>query len=146
MLLVSIGIEWLVLHGRQDLTVLWQASRGLYGGVMLWSVLALGQWALDRPSRALTYASDAILPVYLMHQTVLILVADLILTQRWPLPVEFATLFLAASVLPLTIYHLAVRRTPWLRFLFGLRPKLREAAPPAAKPPQASYAQAQQPS
>jgi surface polysaccharide O-acyltransferase-like enzyme len=136
-LLLSVGLEWLMLHGRPDLGLAWEISRGLYGGAMLWSVVAFGHWALNRPSRALTYASDAILPVYLMHQTVLVLVADVVVNQRWPMPIEVATLFSAASILPLAIYHFAVRRTPWLRFLFGLRPKLRDrtpGAPPTSKP------------
>lgn len=130
----SIGLEWLVLHGREDLRTAWLVSRGLYGGAMLWSVVTFGHWALNRPSRALSYASDAILPVYLMHQTALIIVADHVVAQRWPLPIEFAVLFLSASLLPLAVYQLFIRRTPWLRFLFGLRPKLREGG--GGSPPQ----------
>ena len=140
LLTASIALEWQVLHGREDLRIAWQISRGLYGGAMLWSVVAFGYWALNRPSRALTYVSDAILPVYLMHQTALIIVAERVLAQHWPLPLEFTTLFLSASLLPLAVYQLIVRRTPWLRFLFGLRPKLREGmggAPPDSKPAKA---------
>lgn len=136
MLLVSLGFQWLVLHGREDLRLWWLISRGLYGGSMLWSVVAFGQWALSRPSRALTYASDAILPVYLMHQTVLILIANIVLTWGWPLPAEMATLLVSASVLPLVLYHVLVRRTPWLRFLFGLRPRLRSMGSPSRAPEQ----------
>lgn len=143
LLFASVGLEWLVLHGRPDLNLSWLISRGLYGGAMLWGVMAFGYWALNRPSPGLTYASDAILPVYLMHQTALILVADAVVAQRWPLPLEFATLFAAASLLPIAVYHLVVRRTPWLRFLFGLRPKLREPterAPPSPTEDQSGVA------
>jgi Acyltransferase family len=135
-LFASVGLEWLYLHGREDLYGVWLVSRGLYGGAMLWSVVAFAHWALNRPSRALSYASDAILPVYLMHQTALIVVGHTAVTQHWPPPVEMATLVLAASALPIAIYHVAIRRTPWLRFLFGLRPNLRDAATGAAPPSQ----------
>jgi peptidoglycan/LPS O-acetylase OafA/YrhL len=111
------------------------ALRGFYGGAMLFSVAAFGEWALNRPSAALTYATDAILPVYLMHQTMLVLVADKIVFHHWPLAAELVTLFASASLLPLAIYHVAVRHTPWLRVLFGLRPATPTRASQA--PPQA---------
>lgn len=139
LLVASVGLEWLVLHGREDLRTEWLLSRGLFGGAMLWNMVAFGHWALNRPSRALTYASDAILPVYLLHQTALVLVADRVVAQHWPLPVEFAVLFLSASLLPLALYQLFIRRTPWLRFLFGLRPHRREHGEPT-KPDQSKIA------
>jgi surface polysaccharide O-acyltransferase-like enzyme len=135
LLVVSITFKWLFLHHAVDQT-LWFLIRGLYGGAMLFSVIAFAQWALNRPSKALTYASDAILPVYLLHQTVLVLIADAIVSQRWSLPIEFSVLLAAATIIPLAIYHVAIRRTPWLRFLFGLRPQARahSGAPPSATP------------
>lgn len=124
LMLISIGLEYLYLHGQLSEQV-WLASRGLYGASMLFSVLAFGHWALRKPSPALNYASDAILPVYLMHQTALILTADAIVSRGMPLTIELPVLLLASSLLPLALYHMLVRHTPWLRFLFGLRPQLR---------------------
>ncbi|MEJ0059754.1 MAG: acyltransferase family protein [Terricaulis sp.] len=112
------------------------ATRGLYGGAMLFAVAAFGEWALNRPSAALTYATDAILPVYLMHQTVLVIVADQIVFHHWPLATELAVLFASASLIPLFIYHVVVRHTPWLRVLFGLRPAAPTRAPQALDPTQ----------
>lgn len=138
LMLVSIALEYLYLHGQLSEQI-WLASRGLYGGSMLFSLLAFGHWALRRPSPALNYASDAILPIYLMHQTALVLTADAIVSRGLPLAIEFLVLLLAAAVLPLLIYHVLVRHTPWLRFLFGLRPQLRadlyrERKPEPAEP------------
>lgn len=103
----------------------WYAARGLYSGVMLLAVLGFAAWLLNRPSQALTYATDAILPVYLMHQTVLVIVADVIVLRHWPLTLEMGVLFAAALAIPLIIYHFLVRRTALLRVLFGLRPHAR---------------------
>lgn len=128
LIVISGALEWMFLHNRMVDTP-WLAMRGLYGGAMLFSVLALGHWALNRPYAATRYAADAILPIYLMHQTALIVTADLIVSRAWPLPVEIAVLLGATTLLPLAAYHLFVRHTPWLRFLFGLRPDLRTHAP-----------------
>lgn len=130
LIIISGALEWLFLHDRMGDTP-WLAARGLYGGAMLFSVLAFGNWALNRPNKASRYAADAILPIYLMHQTALIITADAIVSRGWPLPIEMSALLLATTLIPLAVYHVFVRRTPWLRFLFGLRPQLREQAAPA---------------
>jgi glucan biosynthesis protein C len=82
----------------------------------------------------LNYATDAILPVYLMHQTVLVIVADQIVSRHWPLAAELFVLFTCTSLIPLALYHVMVRHTPWLRVLFGLRrvAPARTSAPPIA--------------
>lgn len=128
LMVTSGALEWMFLHNALTDTP-WLATRGLYGGAMLFSVLAFGNWALNRPSVASRYAADAILPIYLMHQTALIITADLIIARAWPLPLEMAVLLSATTLLPLAAYQLFVRHTPWLRFLFGLRPQLRAHAP-----------------
>lgn len=110
----------------------WVAAQALFGGAMLLSVVTFAHWALNRPSRMLTYMSDAILPVYLLHQTVLVVVGDKIVRQHWSVVPEFLALFAVATVLPIAIYHVLIRPTPWLRFLFGLRPQAR-VHPPGAQ-------------
>jgi glucan biosynthesis protein C len=116
-------------------------THGLYGGVALLGVVAFGAHALRRPSKTLTYATDAILPIYLMHQTVLVVAADLIVPQRWPLPLEMPVLFALTLLVPLAIYHVMVRPFVVSRVLFGLRPHARgekkkpdDAATPEPKP------------
>ena len=89
---------------------------------MIFAVLAFGTWALSRPSRALTYATDAILPVYLMHQTVIVFAAYVIAPLSWPVGIELVFLLVAASAGPLLVYHLLVQEIALLRFMFGLRP------------------------
>lgn len=116
------------LPTNPDLRALeWLCVRGLYGGVMLYAVLALAAWGLNKPSKAMTYATDAILPVYLMHQTVLIVTADLIVGRHWPVFAEWATIMAATVLVPLAAYHVLVRHVPPLRVLFGLRPHPRRA-------------------
>lgn len=100
-------------------------SRGLYGGAMVFAVAAFGDWALNKPSPLLTYVTDAILPVYLMHQSALVVAADAITPWELPLPVELLLLFSATALLPLALYHLLIRRNSWLRVMFGLRPALK---------------------
>ncbi|WP_395645017.1 acyltransferase family protein [Terricaulis sp.] len=121
---VSVALQWteVGMDATRDARALgWFFARGLYGGAMLFSVVAFGAWALNKPSNALTYATDAILPVYLMHQTVLVIVADRIVGHGLALADEIIVLLAATALIPLLIYHLLIRHTAWLRVLFGLR-------------------------
>lgn len=130
LLALSLTLEWsahLRYPNAAEAALDWLAVRGLYGGAMLFSVVAFAGWTLNRPSRFLTYASDAILPIYLMHQTVLVLIADFVVFRGLPLALEAFVLLAATALIPLAIYHVAIRHTPLLRVLFGLRPSPRDA-------------------
>lgn len=132
---LSSMLLWLHLHAHITAPEPWLLIRGSYGGLMLFSVLAFGYWALNKPSPFLDYASDAILPIYLMHQTFLVVVGDAIIRQRLGFPLEAALLFASAIILPLVFYQVLVRHFAPLRVLFGLRPKLKQRThAPAAEP------------
>lgn len=125
---LNVGLLWLHLHDVMHDPTVWRIVRGLYGGVSLFGVIAFGQWALNRPSGALAYASDAILPVYLLHQTSLVIAADAVVKLTWPAPAEMALLLTATLLVPLALYQVLVRYVVPMRVLFGLRPKRRDAA------------------
>jgi hypothetical protein len=129
---LNIGLLWLVLHHRLDSPFLWQLARGGFGGATLFGVAAFGHWALNKPSAILMFAADAILPVYLMHQSFLVVVGDAIVGRHWPAPLEALSLFAAALLAPLAVYWIAVRRVRPMRVLFGLRPELKPSQAPKA--------------
>jgi glucans biosynthesis protein C len=135
---LNVGLLWLHLHDVMQDPAMWRAVRGLYGGVSLFGLLAFAHCAIRKPSPALRYASDAILPVYLLHQTCLVLAADLVVKLDWSGPLEFVVLLVATMLVPITIYQLCVRYWMPVRVLFGLRPKHREPPPkpqPSAEAP-----------
>jgi hypothetical protein len=123
---LNVGLLWLHLHGHMHDPTIWRVVRGLYGGVALFGVIAGAHWAIRKPSPSLTYASDAILPVYLLHQTCLVIAGDAIVQRGWPGPVEFVVLLSAALGVPVVLYHLFVRYVTPMRVLFGLRAKRRK--------------------
>ncbi|HET7203828.1 MAG TPA: acyltransferase family protein [Steroidobacteraceae bacterium] len=90
-------------------------------------------------SRALRYLVPAVLPVYILHQTVIVVLAHNL--QRFAIPpvIEGAFLLIATFVACFAGYE-AVRRVPWLRPLFGLKrptaaPLVLAASPCCAAPP-----------
>jgi glucan biosynthesis protein C len=81
----------------------------------------------DRPDRAGllrrlgTYANDAVLPFYMLHETVIVVVAYFVLA--WPIGggAQYGVIALVSLAATLLLYDLGIRRSPLTRFLFGLK-------------------------
>lgn len=118
-------------------SALWPAFRllpVLYAWSMIVSLLGLGQKLLDRPSRALSYLTQAIFPYYILHQTIIILVAYPLIDLALPAWAEASVIVMATVVACATLYEFAIRRMPLLCVLFGLKfrrpvPRLTHLAP-----------------
>jgi hypothetical protein len=94
---------------------------------------------LDFRKPVLEYANEAVLPFYILHQSVLICVGYFIV--QWPIPdvLKWATILVISFAIIMGLYEYLVRRINVLRFLFGMKltarqplsqtmePKLKEA-------------------
>ncbi|HYA42098.1 MAG TPA: acyltransferase [Syntrophobacteraceae bacterium] len=69
----------------------------------------------------LKYANEAVLPFYIMHQTVLLLIGYLILDWQISDPVKWLLIALSSFALVLGLYEFAIRRFNILRILFGMK-------------------------
>jgi surface polysaccharide O-acyltransferase-like enzyme len=102
---------------------------------MQWSaiVAAVGfaKVHLNRDHRWRATLAEAVFPVYVVHQTLLILFATALAPRHWAPAVEGPMLALLTLVTSFGVY-LAVRRARWLRPLFGLGAS---AASPTGMPP-----------
>jgi glucans biosynthesis protein C len=89
--------------------------------VWVLALLGAGRALLSRPVRGLGYASEASFPCYVLHQTVIVAVAYLVV--GWGLPVwpSYAAICLAGLALTMALYELVRRANP-TRFLFGMKP------------------------
>ncbi|CAM5643061.1 Acyltransferase 3 domain-containing protein OS=Streptomyces fumanus OX=67302 GN=GCM10018772_17440 PE=4 SV=1 [Streptomyces fumanus] len=67
------------------------------------------------------YLAAAVLPLYVLHQPVVVAVAYFVVGWSAPIPVKYAALVAIAFALTLAGYELVVRRTRVTRFLFGMR-------------------------
>lgn len=105
----------------------------------LWivAILGWGHHLLNRPFRWLPYATEAVYPWYILHQTLTITAGyQLAKLQLGPV-VEPALVLLATIGGCMLIHEFVIRRTPLLRPLFGLtfraaNPASRRAVPSAA--------------
>lgn len=96
----------------------------IYANRWLWLlvVLAWGHHYLNRPFTWLPYATEAVYPWYILHQTITV-AAVFTLSSLSLGPITEPLLVLAITVAGcLATHELLIRRTPLLRLLFGLKP------------------------
>ncbi len=80
------------------------------------------------------YASEAQLPIYVLHQTIIVAIGFFVVTWGLDWPLKYLVIALATLVATLGLYDVLVRRTQLTRFLFGMKPLRKErAAVPAAR-------------
>lgn len=107
------------------------ALRYLYCWTAIAAVLGWGHAYLDRPFKWLPYAREAMYPWYVLHQSVLLFIAWQVMPHALG-PVLEPTVVLLGTIGGCALLHeYVIRRTRWLRPLFGL---LRQAPVPRLPP------------
>jgi glucans biosynthesis protein C len=83
---------------------------------------------LDYRKPVLEYGNEAVLPFYILHQSVLICVGYFIV--KWPIPdlLKWATILVSSFAIIMGLYEYLIRRANVLRFLFGMKVAVRAAA------------------
>jgi peptidoglycan/LPS O-acetylase OafA/YrhL len=127
-LLLSLGVTLAWLRNGEPGTsepgfAFFAALYGLNAWCWLLVIWGFGTRRLNFTTPLLRYANDAILPFYVLHQTVMVAVAFFVV--RWPIPDALKFIVIAAFSLAiiLALYQLLIRPFNPMRVLFGLRPR-----------------------
>ena len=143
MLLLAVASYLLMLAGYarfedfESIPSGWQALLRSLWGAMEWSAIAaiLGYARAWNPkdSPLLRYLTAAIFPFYILHQTVIVVLAHGLKPLRIAPALEGPLLILATFALCLLGYE-GIRRIGWLRPLFGLKREAKGLPVPDARP------------
>jgi hypothetical protein len=87
------------------------------------SVFAFASRYLNRPSKTLTYLSQAAYPVYILHMIFLSLGSMLIFPSDIPVPIQFILVLLFTGLGCFAVYEFIIRRINIIRPLFGVKMK-----------------------
>jgi glucans biosynthesis protein C len=106
------------------------AARALFGAAgWCWVVAILGLLDRRRPRSGVrppapwyAYLAVAALPLYVLHQPIVVAVAYVVVRWDAPMIVKYLAIVAASLALTLLAYDLLVRRSPVTRALFGMRP------------------------
>ena len=121
-------------------SVLWRFVKGI--GAWAWIVAIMGaamsvvrrrprQPAADgtstRRDRVIRYANQAVLPVYVLHQTVIVVIGFYVVQWQTGALVKYPVISLTSLAATLALYDVGVRRTAVTRLLFGMKSLARQA-------------------
>lgn len=133
-LMASVGIVLVVIQGTPEvesppkslLDALFWILISLDGWCWALFFLYIGMRYLDFTNNYLAYGQEAVLPFFVFHQPVIIVLAYY--AVQWPvsLPAKLLFVVIGSFLVTLGIYEFVIRRVAWLSRLFGMK-----AAPPA---------------
>jgi glucan biosynthesis protein C len=93
----------------------------------------LGGRFLNFTNRFLAHVNEMVLPFYILHQTVIVVVAYFVVQTGLAIPLKYGITAVISFAVIVALYELLVRRIGVLRFLFGMRKKAAAAqSQPAA--------------
>jgi hypothetical protein len=114
------------LPGQESFTFMYVLYQTLWS-IVSWSavvfVLSLGARYLDFDHAILSYANEAVLPFYLFHQTIILVVGFLVIRLNVGIMPKLLIVAVISLPLILVLCELAVKRFGPGRFLFGMRPR-----------------------
>jgi len=74
-------------------------------------------------NRMLTYCNEAVLPFYILHQTLILFVGSYVVKWNMGISTKYLIISVTSFVLIMAAYELLIRRFNWVRFLFGMKTK-----------------------
>lgn len=104
------------------------------------TMLAYGRRFLNFGNSLLKYLSEAAYPLYILHQTLIVVIGYYVVQWDIAVAAKFAVIVLLALAGSVLTYDLLVKRTNITRFLFGMKPVARDRTAREQMPPRRARA------
>jgi hypothetical protein len=102
---------------RYSVTVFVRSSNSWF---WLVAILGFGSRYLNFHNQVLRYAREAVLPFYILHQTVIVVIGFYIANWETSVMVKYLALSTSSFVVIMALYEWLIKRLNVLRFLFGM--------------------------
>jgi len=102
--------------------VLYQILRSMITWSLMIFILYFGMRFLNSRNKVIDYANEAVLPFYVLHHPVIVVIAFYTIPWDISLGIKFLFVSTAALIATLLLYDLLIRRWNVTRSLFGMKP------------------------
>jgi peptidoglycan/LPS O-acetylase OafA/YrhL len=93
--------------------------------IAIWSwvafMLSMGAKYLNFSNKILPYGNETVLPFYILHQTIILLVGWYVIPLSMSIPLKYLIIAVCSFIIIMLLYEGLVRRFNVVRFLFGMR-------------------------
>lgn len=100
----------------------WALARAACAWSWILAILGWGHVRLNFSNPFVRRANEAVLPFYILHQPVIIVIAFFVVQLDAPVLAKYLVTAASSFVIIVALYGYVVRRVGVLRFLFGMRP------------------------
>jgi glucans biosynthesis protein C len=114
--------------GHSAEALVWVGARALNTWVWLLALVGYSRRYLNRPSPALARANEAVYPVYILHQTVIVALGFWLMDWDVAVAAKFVVISGATLLICVGMY-LVIRTNPVTRVLFGMKARPVASAP-----------------
>ena len=90
------------------------------------ALLAYGRRFLNFSNRFLKYFSEGAYPIYILHNTIIIIIAFFVVEWAINIGAKYAIIVTSSFIVTVLAYDILVKRTGITRFLFGMKPRPKE--------------------
>ncbi|MDR0794824.1 MAG: acyltransferase family protein [Tannerella sp.] len=122
---VLLILIWVCIENSLFDPALEKSISGMMRAINEWTwILALIGYAatyLNKPSKSLKYANEAVYPFYILHQTVIIALGYYLKNTEMYLTIKFLIMIIGTFGISWLIYEFGIRRFAWIRPLFGMK-------------------------
>ena len=98
-------------------------ARVLHAWFWLAAMMGFAHKYLTSTNRFLRYANEAVLPFYILHQTIILAIGYYIVQLEIPIFIKYVMVTILSFTTTAALYEPLIRRFNILRFLFGMRLK-----------------------
>ena len=95
-------------------------ARSFNSWFWLVAILGFGSKHLNFDNQVLSYSREAVLPFYILHQTVIVVIGFCLANWAASVMAKYLILTSSSFVMIMALYELLIRRVNALRFLFGM--------------------------
>ncbi|MBD3208677.1 MAG: acyltransferase family protein [Candidatus Nealsonbacteria bacterium] len=125
LLIFLLNQGWSVYERVNQPPLLYRVVFELLSGLNIWFwsllLLSLFQKYLNFKNRILQYLNEAVLPFYILHQTMIIIYGFYVLHTNIGTAVKYLLIVFLSFLATVLVYELLVKRINVVRFLFGMR-------------------------
>jgi glucan biosynthesis protein C len=101
--------------------IFYQIFRSINTWTWLVYFLSLGMRSLKFTNPFVKYANEAVMPFYVFHQTIILIIGFFVISWHAGIPLKFLLISTTSFGITMGLYEF-VKRTALTRFLFGMRP------------------------
>jgi glucan biosynthesis protein C len=97
------------------------------------ALMAYGRRLLNFSNRFLAYFAEGAYPIYILHQTAVVVIAFFVVQWTFGIVARYAIIVASSFIVTVIVYDILVRRTTVTRFLFGMKPGLKNRKVPVTE-------------